>query len=122
MILPIVDLPDAFVDERGTIQPLVDLEIGSVQIITSKAGSVRGNHFHKTDWHYCYVVSGLMDYVYQSSGFVFRSRTSPGEMFYTPPGVPHAMLFLEDTVFVNIARNSRHQADYEEDLVRVKLV
>ena len=34
-------------------------------MIESKAGSLRANHYHKTDWHYCYVISGQIRYFYR---------------------------------------------------------
>ena len=53
---PLVKLQNPFIDRRGSIQPLVDLMMQSAVMIESKAGSLRANHYHKTDWHYCYVI------------------------------------------------------------------
>ena len=47
----IVELEAPFVDDRGAIQPLVDKNMKSCVLITSKKGSVRANHYHQTDWH-----------------------------------------------------------------------
>jgi hypothetical protein len=52
----IVPLEKAHVDEGGEIQPLVDMDMKSCVLISSKKGTVRANHYHKTDWHYCYVL------------------------------------------------------------------
>lgn len=54
----IVPLKQPFIDERSEIQPLVDAVMKSCLLITSKQGTVRAKHYHKTDWHYCYVLSG----------------------------------------------------------------
>ena len=62
---PLVDLEKPFVDSRGSIQPLVDLLMKSAVMIHSKAGSLRANHYHKTDWHYCYVIYGKINYYYR---------------------------------------------------------
>ena len=60
---PIIKLANPFTDERGTIQNLLSLdELQSVVVIESKKGTIRANHYHKTDWHYCYVISGAIDY------------------------------------------------------------
>ena len=61
---PLVNLEKPFVDVRGSIQPLVDLMMRSAVMIESKAGSLRANHYHKTDWHYCYVISGQILDIY----------------------------------------------------------
>lgn len=122
---PRVPLPDAFEDARGRIQTLVDGGIQSVQVITSKANTVRANHFHKTDSHYMYVISGSMKYYHRPAG----DRSTPamvlirqGEMVYTPPLVEHAVEFPEDTVFINITGKTREQKSYEDDLVRIELL
>ena len=90
---PRVDLPAPHSDARGSIQPLVDDEIRSAQLIHSKAGTVRANHFHKTDYHYMYVLSGAFDYYYRPTGSEAEPqclRVQAGQMVYTPPMVDHA--------------------------------
>lgn len=122
---PLVSLEKPFVDARGEIQPLVDRMMKSAVMIESKAGSVRANHYHKTDWHYCYVISGRIDYLHRPTG----SDQEPdvlvveqGQMVFTPPMVDHGMKFPVDTVFLTLSRNPRDQATYEADVVRVDMV
>ncbi len=62
---PLVALEKPFVDARGAIQPLVDEMMKSAVMIESKKGSLRANHYHKTDWHYCYVISGTIEYFHR---------------------------------------------------------
>jgi dTDP-4-dehydrorhamnose 3,5-epimerase-like enzyme len=121
----IVPVPPPFQDERGAIHNLVEAPFGSVLLISSKAGAIRANHFHKTDYHYCWLQSGRMIYYQRPVG----SKDEPeavtieaGQVFYTPPMHEHAMRFTEDSVFLCFARNSRQSADYEGDTVRVSLV
>lgn len=119
---PLRQLPLAFRDERGAIQPLVDETMQSCLIITSSKGSVRANHYHKTDAHHCYVLSGRIEYYARPVGSTDapqRTTVGPGEMVYTPPMVEHAMVFPEETVFLTMGRNSRLPEVYEEDVVRV---
>ena len=122
---PIVKLESPFEDERGAIYPIVDEAMESCVIITSKRGSVRANHFHKTDWHYCYVIDGQIEYHWRPTG----ESTSPkivtikkGECFFTPPMVDHAMVFKQDTTFLTLGRNPRDQKSYEADIERIDLV
>ena len=63
----VVKLEKPFVDGRGSIKPLVDIIMKSAVMIDSKAGSLRANHYHKTDWHYCYVVSGQIEYIHRQT-------------------------------------------------------
>ena len=121
----IVDLPTSFDDERGSIQPLVDLMMKSAVMIESKAGSLRANHYHKTDWHYCYVISGSIEYFHRPTGsndYPEKILVQMGQMIFTPPMVDHAMKFPTDTLFLTLSRNARDQKNYEEDVVRIKMV
>ena len=63
-----VKIEKPFVDARGKIQPLVDMMMESAVMIESKKGSLRANHYHKTDWHYCYVISGAIEYHHRPTG------------------------------------------------------
>ena len=114
-----------FVDERGKIQPLVDIDFKSCVLITSKKGTIRANHYHKTDWHFCYVLKGSIDYYHRKVGKTNSpqlEKIKKGELFFTPPMVEHTMVFHEDTIFLTLGGNSRIQSEYELDLVRTELV
>ena len=122
---PLVNLEKPFVDLRGSIQPLVDSIMKSAVMIHSKAGSLRANHYHKTDWHYCYVISGKIEYYYKD----LNSDKTPellivekGNMVFTPPLVEHCMKFPEDTLFLTLSRNPRDQETYELDVIRTNLI
>lgn len=121
----VLSLPKSFVDKRGVIQPLVDVTTESALIISSKKGTVRANHYHKDDWHYCYVISGAIKYYHRPVGSKSKPKSvliKAGQLFFTPPLVEHAMVFVKDTTFLTLSHRKRDQHDYEDDLVRVELV
>jgi quercetin dioxygenase-like cupin family protein len=121
---PIVSLPASFEDARGVIQTLVDGGFQSVQIISSRAKSVRANHYHLTDSHYMYVLEGKMKYFHRPAGAEGPPEwvyVNAGQMIFSPPLVEHAVEFIEDSLFLNITGKSRDQSTYENDLVRVNL-
>ncbi len=112
---------------RGIIEKLAEGEYHSILRITSKKGTVRANHFHKGDSHMCYCTKGKIEYLWRDarddSAPLQRVLIEAGQLFYTPPMVAHAMVFLEDTEFYAFTTSPRHtQADYEEDVTRVTLV
>lgn len=118
----IVELERPFMDARGRILPLVDLPMESCVLIESRKGSVRANHYHQTDWHFCYVLSGSIEYLHRPHGSTAKAEkvlVKQGQVFFTPPQVDHAMLFPEDTTFLVLGRNSRAQEVYESDVVRI---
>lgn len=119
---PIIDLEKPYVDARGIIQNLVHTKMNGAVMIQSNKGAIRANHFHKSDWHYCYLISGRMNYYHRDSG----SLSSPdklvvgsGQLIFTPPLVDHAMEFTEDSLFLTLSRNERDASAYEDDLVRI---
>jgi len=120
-----VPLPEKFKDDRGVIDNLLFLQNGvkSIAIINSVKGSVRSNHYHLTDWHFLYVISGKMKYSERD-----RDPNSPhkhliihaGEMVFTPPLKVHKVEFLEDTVLLSCAKNVRSYQEHEKDMVPEK--
>ena len=54
----VINLPDNYKDDRGFIQPICDLNMKSASLIISKENTWRANHYHKTDWHFIYVLEG----------------------------------------------------------------
>jgi len=121
----IIELENPFIDQRGEIQPLVDKIMKSAVMIHSKAGSMRANHYHKTDWHYCYVISGEIEYYHRKTNSLEtkkKIKVKKGQMVFTPPMVDHAMVFNVDTTFLTLSRNFRDQKTYESDVVRIELI
>lgn len=120
-----VTLEPAHADSRGIIQSLVNFPMKNISLIISKKGSVRSNHYHVTDWHYMYVLSGSFDYFYRPTGSNSEPsviRVNAGEMIFTPPMEDHATVFIEDTSLLAMSRNPRDQSAYEADVRRVELV
>lgn len=114
-----------FIDERGGITSVLSGDnpnIKSILLITSKAGSVRSNHYHKKDMHYCYIISGKAEWLEKpvAGGAVESQILEAGDMVFTPPMIMHTVKFLEDTVFFAFATESRLQEDYEADTIRVE--
>lgn len=124
----VIHLPEVVADEpRGVIEKLAEGNFQSVLRITSKAGTVRANHYHKRDSHLCYLTKGTIEYVWRDAldeqAPLERIVIKPGQLFYSPPMVAHAMVFLEDSEFYCFTTSPRHtQEEYEEDLVRVIVV
>jgi len=115
-------LPTPYEDDRGIIQPLLHQHNGSIVVITSKAGAERGSHYHKEDYHYCYIVEGMIEYFERpakSSVIPVKMLYKQGEIFYTPPMIEHTMYFPVKTVFITMGGGTRLSETYEEDLVRV---
>lgn len=117
-----VKLPPCFINEAGYIQNLVEHEAGGVAVIRSKAKTWRSNHWHRTDWHYLYVVDGQMHYWERPVGSnepPRRREVGPGEMVFTGPMVEHATYFPVATLVISVSKLCRKHDDHEQDVVRL---
>ena len=104
-----------FVDVRGEITNLLEVPIRHITLITSKAGAIRGNHVHKEDSHYSYLLSGRFTYTEGKTKEVEQVTITSGDMVHSPAGVPHAMHFLEDSVFLAFTTRERDAGKYDDD-------
>ncbi len=115
----------AFVDERGAIANIIDADIKSVIIVTSKAGAIRGNHYHRKQIQYVYLISGRFEFLTKDIRKDEKTESvviEEGDLVVTQPMVAHTMKFLEDSVFMAFGTEPREQKEYEEDTVRLKLI
>lgn len=111
-------------DDRGEIIDVCEGDIKALQVITSKKGSVRSNHYHVRGGHWLYVLSGEMRYVERAvdSKDITERIIKQGETVFTGPLKIHATEFLEDTVLVCASTVKRSETAYDDDLVRVRLI
>lgn len=93
----------------------------NVSVIHSKAGAVRSNHWHKTDEHYLYIVTGRMEYFSRPVGSKeapWMAIVGPYEMVYTPANAEHTTYFPVETLMISISKYARDHETHEADLVR----
>ena len=129
MAIRVKHIKPEFVDERGGIARVVDQDkfpIRAILRITSKKGTTRANHFHKTDYHYIYVESGKCEYSeIDSKNKTGKAETvilESGDVVLSRPGIIHGVKFLEDTVIYAFTTERREQDMYEKDNKRIKIV
>ncbi len=121
----VIELPKGYQDDRGMIQPLCDLNMKSASLIISKANTWRANHYHKTDWHYIYVIKGSFEYYFKKTSSlenVKKKVIKKGELLFTGPEIDHAMFYTEETEILVMSKNPRDQKTYEEDTVRINFM
>lgn len=111
-------------DKRGFILPLVDIESKSVSFLRSEVGAIRANHYHKTDWHYIYVLKGSFIYFFKKKNEKKFNYTvvKKNEIIFTPPLLWHATYHHKPTEMLVISKNFRDRKTYEKDTVRVDFI
>lgn len=118
-----VPLGTQYQDERGYIQNILNQPFNSAAIITSHGGTERSNHMHLNNDHYLYILSGSLEY-YERNLDEDGSQIKPvvfteGEMFYTPPGKVHKVVFMQPTVLLSLGKEIKTHEAHEADLIRV---
>ena len=109
-------------DPRGSILSIVDEQVKNVSIITCLPKTIRSNHSHKKDWHYMYVLEGIMEYFFVSNNKTFFMKINKGENVFTPPRELHATYFPVKTVLLVSSKNPRDRKTYEKDTIRKELI
>jgi len=94
--------------------------------ITSKTGSTRGNHYHKEQTQYTYILRGKAYWYTKDmndpSAEVHRTLIGVGDLATDLPHVAHAIFALEDTEFIFFTDAVRTDDGYEKDTIRIDIV
>ena len=113
-----------FRDERGYLLKILDKGFSSCIEIFSKKGTIRANHYHKKDEHFCYVLKGEILFFYRSrkKGSKLNHKImKKGDLFFTTYDQDHLAYFLKTTHFLSYSSRKRSKIDYENDLVRLNM-
>lgn len=108
-------LADRYEDQRGVIQDLFGGEPVAVTHITTRKGSIRGNHVHNHTVQWTHVLSGRLLMAHGTQ----RTEMGPGVVMQHYPGDPHAWIALEDTECLVFTRGPRSGDQYESDTIRL---
>ena len=112
----------SFTDKRGSISNILTWPVQHVALITSTPGAVRGNHVHQTDSHFTYLLSGRARYHQLVDGVPESCEMNTGDLILTPAGVPHALVFSEESVFLAMCTAQRMDGKYQEDTQRWQVI
>jgi len=111
-------------DNRGKIVDIFYKEnINHVVVIVSKAGALRGDHYHKVSTQHMLITKGSLEYWYKPVDSEQPSQCEVlkvGDMMTSLPNEIHALRILEDNEFITFAEGLRGGKDYELDTIRVK--
>jgi nucleoside-diphosphate-sugar epimerase/SAM-dependent methyltransferase len=106
-----------FIDDRGKISNYELIEpINLIGYIESKSGTVRANHYHPIQEQQCLLVKGKYVSVIKDlsdPNAVIETRLiKEGDVAVIRPNVAHTMVFLEDSIFLNLVRGEREHENY----------
>ena len=119
-------LGPTFSDERGAITDILSGEMHNIGIITQKKGAIRGNHYHKDQAQYTYVLKGKIEMttkdLREKDPKPVTTIITEGDLITHPAMVAHAYKALEDSVFLAITTRRRDMGGYEDDTFRIEMV
>ncbi len=106
-----------FIDSRGIISNYyIDDSINMIGYVESVRGSIRGNHYHPVQTQKCLLIKGKYISVTKdlnNPNSVIETRlVSEGELSTIPPFVAHTMIFLEESIFLNLVNGEREHENY----------
>ncbi len=106
-----------FIDERGKIFNYELPEpINLIGLIESKKNTMRANHYHPIQEQKCLLIQGKYISVTKDlldPDSVIETRLiQSGDIAVIKPNVAHTMVFIEDSVFLNLVRGEREHTNY----------
>ena len=106
-----------YIDERGRITNYELTEpINLIGYIESKKGTVRANHFHPIQEQKCLLIKGkyvsVIKDLANKDSIIETKIINEGDVAIIHPNVIHTMVFLEDSIFLNLVRGEREHENY----------
>ncbi len=108
---------DIFQDDRGIISNYELSEpINLIGYIESKKGTVRANHYHPIQEQKCLLIKGkyisVTKNLYQENSKIETRLIKEGDLAVIKPNVAHSMVFIEDSIFLNLVNGERKHENY----------
>jgi len=111
-------------DSRGSILSIVNTNLCNVSIIECNKNSIRSNHYHLSDWHYMFVLSGRINYFFTDIKIkkIHYLNVLKDQIIFTPPMEIHCTHFPVNTKLIVCSKKKRDQKNYEKDTRRVEFI
>ena len=111
-------------DDRGSILGISNkFNIEEINLIESKSGSIRGNHYHKKSFELFFIIEGEIEVIVQKvadDGLVGKQEkfiVKENDIFFIKPYVVHTFNIVKDSKWLN-ALSLKHDSD-NPDFFRV---
>lgn len=116
-----------FEDARGKIMNYeLPEHVNLIGLITSKKGTLRANHYHPEQEQKCLLISGKYISVFKDLSIekspIRHQLVEGGDLSIMPQNIAHTMIFLEDSVFINLVNGNRDHDKFGEHTIKYELV
>ena len=116
MLIKLMKPDFVFDDERGSLCQLVHEGYSQFNIVFSKKGVFRGDHYHKENNEVFYVINGLFELIASQNGIVENYTFTEGDMFLVPPYVVHSFSYKEDSLLAAMYDIGVEHSDGSKDI------
>ena len=113
-----LDVDFKHIDDRGTICQILSIPNSQVNYLFTKKGAIRGDHYHKKNREYFFVISGKVQitaYSVKEPGEKEERVFEAGDLFLVEPYLMHSFVFLEDTQ-MTVIYDLGIESDGEKDI------
>ena len=112
MLIDFIKTDFEFNDDRGTIIQLVHDNWKQVNYITTKAGVVRGEHYHKNNEEAFYIISGKfeLELININTKVKETYTIKAGDSFVIKRNISHSFNFIDDTCLISMYSNGVEEA------------
>lgn len=109
-----------FSDDRGSLTQLVHGGWNQVNYITSAAGALRGDHYHKENEEAFFVVSGEFELSLEDMRTHEKAKYTmhSGDFFIIYPHVMHSFLYTKETALISLYNKGIELPNGEKDILR----
>lgn len=123
----IVKGQNPFEDSRGKIINYeLSEHINLIGLITSKKGTLRANHYHPVQEQKCLLISGEYISVFKDLSIenspIRHQLVKAGDLSVMPKNIVHTMIFLEDSVFINLVNGNRDHDKFGKHTIKYELI
>jgi quercetin dioxygenase-like cupin family protein len=105
-----------FEDDRGKLIQLIHEGYEQVNVLVSRKGAFRGEHFHRISSEAFYVVCGSVELIAERDGIKMSSLFHEGDFFRIEPLVKHSLTFPENCTLVALYDKCIESQDGTKDI------
>ena len=105
-----------FSDTRGDFIQLCHTGWKQVNYSFTKAGVLRGGHYHKKNREAFFIIEGRIELTLKKDGKTKVYQVKSGDFFALTPWTLHSFSFLEDTRMISMYDLGVEEADGEKDI------
>lgn len=116
MLIKIIKPDFVLENNAGSLKQLIHDGWKQINVITSVAGAVRGNHYHKYNDEAFYVISGHFKLTVWNEKIKEEYDFKASNMFLIPSYILHTFEYYEDTILVSMYSNGVELSNTEKDI------